>query len=135
MEKLIKERFPTNKKLWQHLDHCHESLPKGQQPIWISCWDLKSTEELLPIFKTDRHLPIFRTMNSDDIVAISRTRHPKYKKLCDEMNWSYVEACDMKGSETSVIVFLGVPSVQNLEQLISRARNRIVIVSERKWER
>ena len=45
------------------------------------------------------------------------------------MKWRYANADDIIGTETNCLLTFGIPINQNLEELISRARNKLIIVT------
>ena len=45
------------------------------------------------------------------------------------MNWKFANADDIIGSETNCLIAFGVPINQNLEKFISRARNKLIIIT------
>lgn len=114
-------------KLDFHLEDRHHWLPQGHQPIWISFEALEQPEmERLQHFVQDL------TKEYEDIKVISRLKRSMYKELCTRMKWVLANIKDIIGSEVSCLISFGIPSHQNLEELVSRARNRLIIVTEEK---
>ena len=108
-------------KLDYHLEDRHLTLPPGQKPIWIFSYDL-SFEELEPKLQE-------LTQDCGEILAISKFQHENFIRFCSMMNWKFANADDIIGSETNCLIAFGVPINQNLEELISRARNKLIIIT------
>ena len=104
-----------------HLEDRHFVLPPGYRPIWINANDssfeqLKSTLEML-------------TKESEEILAISKFQSQKFMELCIQMKWKFANSHDIIGYETSCLITFGISAIQNLEELVSRARNKLIIVT------
>ena len=114
-------------KLDFHLEDRHHQLPKGGSPIWISFEALEQMEMsyLQPYLKE-------LTKDFDKIMVISRLKRSMFKELCVEMSWKYANIKDIIGSEVSCLISFGIPSHQNLEELVSRARNCLIVITEEK---
>ena len=114
-------------KLDFHLEERHPLLPKGIKPIWIT-FDILRTTEMA-------HLQCYLmkiTKEFKQIMMISRFKRSMYTELCLRMNWNYVNIKDIIGSEVSCLITFGIPSHQNLEELVSRARNSLIVIAEEK---
>ena len=101
----------------------HHLLPFGQQPIWITVEELK-VNQLTPF------LANITASFENETIVISRLNLMVYKKLCAEMKWKFANFPDIIGTETKCLITFGIPTHQNLEELMSRARNLLIIVTE-----
>ena len=110
-------------KLDFHLETRHDMLPSGKEPIWITVEEL-NIEQLEPFLKLQT-----RGYEGDTIV-ISRLNLSIYRELCKKMNWKFAKVKDIIGTECKCLVIFGLSSHQNLEELMSRARNRLIIITE-----
>ena len=108
-------------KLDYHLEDRNLVLPPGLKPIWLLGDDL-SFDEMKPKM-------VELTQDCGKVIAISKFKHMEYTKLCEEMNWIYANASDIIGSETNCLITFGIPFNQNLEEIISRARNKLIIIT------
>ena len=68
----------------------------------------------------------------DDAIVISRLNLRMYKEFCTDMKWKYASVRDIIGTESKCLITFGIPTHQNLEELISRARNILIIITEEK---
>ena len=106
-----------------HLATRHFLLPSGDKPIWITVEELNV-----------QHIQSFLQQLTEgfrgETIVISRLNLSIYKKLCTEMTWKYAKVRDIIGIETKCLITFGLPTHQNLEELTSRARNSLIIISE-----
>ena len=65
-----------------------------------------------------------------ETIVISRLNLQLYKELCTKMNWKFAKVKDIIGTECKCLVIFGLSSHQNLEELMSRARNQLIIITE-----
>ena len=112
-------------KLYHHLDERHDFLPDGEQPIWINFEQL-SMEDLQYCLKE------LTKEFGNKVIVISRLNLKPYRVLCEKMNWKYRRVEDIIGTESRCLITIGLPSHQNLEEILSRARNKLIIVTEEK---
>ena len=112
-------------KLYYHLENRHPLLPSGYQPIWVNVEQL-DMEDLKP------SLEKLTKGFEDETIVLSRLNLSIYKELCDEMNWKYARVRDIIGTECKCLITFGIPNHQNLEELMSRARNSLIIITEEK---
>ena len=126
---LRKKRRPTmTLKLDYHLEDRHHLLPSGQKPVWISVEELNMTQ-ICPFLEE-----LTKGFEGETIV-ISRLNLSIYRKffyLCENNKWNYKRPRDIIGTETRCLITFGIPSHQNLEELMSRARNLLIIITEEK---
>ena len=95
----------------------------GPLPKWI---EAKSTNDFIAYATS--------TMTTlTDVMLIYNKSNPEIKELCSKMNWKYVYAWEINGSESSVIIILDL--YQWNEELIhyealTRAKHELIIVTE-----
>ena len=124
VQELIKEQI-SDGILKRKLDSCHSSVPSGKVPVWISISDMKDFKKVLP------HLE--DSIKDQEVIAICNVNSLDIKEFCLANGWIHAKASDVIGTETSVIVVFGIPSLQNLEPILSRARNGLFIITDQRW--
>ena len=68
----------------------------------------------------------------NEVIVTSRLNLKQYKELCEETNWKYRRVEDIIGAQSTVLITIGLPSHRNLEEILSRARNKLIVVTEEK---
>ena len=67
-----------------------------------------------------------------DVIVVSKLNKKSYRELCESLDWKYRRAEDIIGTEIKCLITIGLPSHQSLEEILSRARNKLIIVTEEK---
>ena len=102
-------------------------LPNSRLPIWIQRGVEVSDEEVLELIKSDYKFP------HESITLLYDIDHPldeNTKEWCSINQWKYFTMLEMIGCEDQMIVIF---DCMPMFELISRARNQLVIVTSQKF--
>ena len=129
--KAIREKSCFNASLYSHMENRHHLLPIGEKPFWVSISEINEHMAL----KINEFINT-KTNCVNQITVISKYKLLIYKIICKKLNWKYIEnECDITGMDIPNLVIFGIPTVVDWQTFISRARNFLLIITERKIDR
>ena len=109
--------------LKKHIENFHDVLPKGNRPKWISV-DHETDDNRLILQKH-----FMKYSGKDVFVTSARPLTNDYIEFFNEKQWTYVRPHEIIGSETSMLICIRLPILQDFRDIISRPRNDLIIIT------
>ena len=113
----------------------------GPKPVWIQTWSLTEAQDdqkFLNTLKEATKTENVKNNDSGDIYMVSRLDRKEYQDFASKMGWTYVTEVNeiMCHRSNLQLVIIGFPTLlKKFEEFISLVNNKLIIITEFKWER
>ena len=122
-----------------NLENRHHYLPPGSRPVWFY---MKACDISSALFQDE----LLKLVNADQIkhvTIISKFKFQQYMNFCSHMEtkasdikWDYyANSNEIVGTDLPCVILFGIPLVEHWASYISRARNKLIIVTGESFPR